>query len=836
MNKVIKIWAKEKWKDKNFIELTWTNFTQNLRSEDKGLGAGTIGVNLTQYNKQVADQWGQKTNTNPNLTNWWIFVQDTSLIEQDPDTPEQESNPPTSNHDSSIIWWGFVGEFTRDIQLNTGDARGSIDVYEFGHWINKNKINYNPISCENGFNPIVDGVIVGNKDPYTSYSLFSTNGLKRFGKYTSNDYTASDASSYFFTVRQAAGHIIMRSIDNNFTDFVLYGDWSQVSSSENRWLEQYETIDSFDGKSLTEAMEAIFDSFSWTYYIDDTDNVVIKFKDKFLSTNSTPLILDNSCESFSLMSEQQKYDKIILNGDRILFFNGLTCYTPWQTSITNQPIGVFPDWTTAELALMVQPKIPATLNQNYLEVQGLTFPGATQSILNSNGEAIVDTDERQIERKLAEYKRLRQQNPKVYSSFVFGYCNPINPSSTSNEPANTCLATFRWPGRWGDFTNTSDALNGFNVLSCFPFVSTQTENEVSNGVLTKSPSETLKSNVDIIKYIDDNDKLEINLRLTNHQTPAATEMRYETNGITIDNKLDNDNYSPTFYYRTFGAMDSNGYRTPLWIEGTRSGNGCMSAKLSFNEKGVIIDSDEPEVYSCWYDEIYQTYNDNGTYNTTVRDLGIKRNEWKITNSGATKFDYYARVGLPDWQTVTHWGRFVFSVGMYSSQKLSMVYGLPNGNKILTIDDDSYKLAIVRPGYVYNTNATNPDKLNWATENKVIRNDSMKMAERMQSLWSYYSRDKRAVKLVFALFNTQGQLNKPIGVTKLNDAIGNGISTVKMTDNKVYEVNSYISSYEFDFNETSPRVYVQTEYPDSPRATREKKLKSVFKERKFSDQG
>lgn len=259
----------------------------------------------------------------------------------------------------------------------------------------------------------------------------------------------------------------------------------------------------------------------------------------------------------------------------------------------------------------------------------------------------------------------------------------------------------------------------------------------------------------------------------------------------------------------------------------------MSSEVHYDYDGVKLKSDEPEVFAYQDDGIYQSVNLDGSYNPTVVDWGVKRDEWKDANVGASKFDPYRC--QRDWLTVAHWGRLVFSFGAYSSQRLSLHYGSPTANKILEIDDESYKLIIARPGYVY---GVDNDGLKYNDANKVVRNDLPKMAERMELLWEYYSKDKKAVKLSFAMFNNQGVLNKPLGNNSAAGAIGLFINEIVNEDGLVYTINSYVSSYELDFSGSSPRILIQTEYPDSPRATREKRLMSVQKKRKyqFTDNG
>lgn len=814
----LKIYLKKNLTDETFYAIDFLNW-QNLRSEDKGLGAGTFQVLLKKYDLTMKAYWDARdfgTGIETNYTNWWVFVQDTSV----------STEAPVSNSDNSIIWWGFIGEFTREIQLLSGDGLGTVSVYEFGHFVNKHKIRYNQTSevNENGFNPIIDSKIVGNKDIRKSYALWDTFGLQKYGRLCGTD---PDETEKYFTVKEAINYMVMRSIPTGYgsIDFYVIPDWSRIDTSvgqPSRWLEQYETIPSGEGMALTDAIDQVLDTIGWTYYINEDNNIVISFFDRNETVNINEITLDSSCESFSIMQEQQSYNGIKLIGDRILYFNALTSYSPMQAS---KSIGVFPNWTDEERLLFVSPKrdpdnpLSNLLNDNIDVLKAKSYiTKGDDPPLDPDGGDIPDSITRQQDRAISEYKTLRQAQPKVYQDFVFGYCNP-------NTPANSgsCLCTWRTPGAYGDLLNSGDAAS--KAIPAFPFCWFQDALDV-----TKKPSELIFTNSEIEQYLDAQDARSIPDRLLDHQTPAATEMKYSDDTISILNKGDR-NFKPTFYYRTYGfnkVYDNGTYPTPLWIDGTKGGDGLMSSQINYDYDGVKLDSDEPEVFAAQDNAIYQSTNVEGNiYTTTVKDWGMKRDEWKDFNVGASKFDPYRN--LREWATVTHWGRFVFAFGAYSSQRVTMQYGEPDADRMLQIDDSSYQLQVARPGYVYDVDSYG---LKYNESNIVVKSDLDKMAERMAILWSYYSRDKKAVKLSNAMFNDKGVLNKPLGATSMAGNIGLFISNIINSDGLSYTINSYVSSFELDLNSDSPRILIQTEYPDSPRNTRDKRLMSVQKKRKY----
>jgi hypothetical protein len=342
------------------------------------------------------------------------------------------------------------------------------------------------------------------------------------------------------------------------------------------------------------------------------------------------------------------------------------------------------------------------------------------------------------------------------------------------------------------------------------------------GVLTKKPKDLIKTDTDIIAFIDTTDAKGNNERLSSHQTPSCAEMRYE---LDIEDDFDNseDYLNPTFYYRSysfFKEYDNGAYPIPIWVKGTVGGNGFMSSKVILDYDGLKLDNDEPEVFACPYSAIYNTV-DGNTYNTTVKDNGVMRTEWNLEEAGASLFDYTRK--KPEWSSIGHWGRMVFSFGAYSAQRLTFAYGNPDSRNKLTIDDDSYKLIITRPGFAYGVDSDSLLMTNGY--NTVFRNDLPKMAERMTLLWDYYSKPKKAVKITTALFDASGNTN----VT--NTTVGTFLTDINI-DGKKITINSIIKSVEYDLNGSSPRVIIQTEYPDSPQKSREKQLKTPHRVRKF----
>jgi hypothetical protein len=832
-----RVWAKETWNDERFMPLYWLD-GESLRLEEKGLGAGSFKVSLEKYNESQRQAWESKNFPDIatlDLTNYWIFIQDVNRVPETEDVTNEETQEitqapidtedpeyqPDSNADPSFIWWGFCGEFTREIQLNSGDNVGTMQVYEFGHWMNKQKIRYFQEGCkDNGFNPMLNGKQVGNKNHTAPNAAFDTYDFIRWGHLTTTDPAETDK---YFTLKEAINNIVMRSVDYTLAGgagFYVKPDWTRVNLEDdgpNTYLNQYETVDSFAGENLTDALDTLLDRITWKYYVDTDMNVRIDFMDKNNVAEQINMQIYDNCESFSIMNEQQSYDSIQLVGDRILFYGSTTTYTP---CVDDKNIGVFPKWTVEERNDFVSPL--GAVSENINTIRDKERPTITTSTPNQGGFSWSNDD--MINREVSEYKTLREKNKNVYRDFFFGYCSPDAPSAGGN-----CFGILNQPGAHNYPSTSQIAAN--EVIALYPFVSYQlglSEVVDEEGNIVKKPKDLLKTDTQIASDIASRDSGPD--RLQSHQTPPSTEMKFENEGLDLDAEDAIDfidvKFEPTFYYRTYGALKEypNGdFFAPFWKDGCQGGSGYMSAKMTLDYDGITLDCDEPEVYACPDDAIFQNVNTNGNYNESIVDFSAPRNEWEIENAGASVFDYFRNKRT--WFTCTHWSRFVFSFGSYSGQRLVLDYGKPDSTNKIIIDDDTYKLVIARPGFVYGVDNAG---LMYNAETVVVRNDLDKMAERMEHLWEYYSKPKKAVKLQFAMFNAVGEVNHP------NTGVGDFYTTITTRDSRVQTVNSFVSTIEYNFNGSSPRITIQTEYPDSPKATRQKKLMSIFKRTKNKD--
>ena len=97
---------------------------------------------------------------------------------------------------------------------------------------------------------------------------------------------------------------------------------------------------------------------------------------------------------------------------------------------------------------------------------------------------------------------------------------------------------------------------------------------------------------------------------------------------------------------------------------------------------------------------------------------------------------------------------------------------------------------------------------------------------MKTLWNFWSKPKRAVQIILPAFDAQGNIIDPAQGGKIGYFFDKVVDEV--SSNTSWEVNSYVASVEYNLDSISPSITIATEYPASPRRTREKKLMSANK--------
>jgi hypothetical protein len=828
----------------NFKEIKKCN-VRNVRFEAKGLGAAQIDVDLNNYSANLRDQFTSGNFTDSGIddisTNKYIFIQDSDLIPGAlaPDDPEYDAtqDPSSSSYvlpnpgDSSVFWWGYISARSLEVQAHSNDMKGSLECLEVGHRINKFKIRH-PKFNQNGFNPKVDGRWIGNKNPTTL--SFNSNP-------SSMATNPSDTSKYW-TIKQVVEYLVHYGVP-----YQIGVDWTAIEDSfavggANRWVEQYEEIPSYEGSDLTGTLEDILDTLSWTYYwsVDD-EELKIRFLDPVGEMDDayvTAYAIPPEAKEFTITSEEQAFEKLVLRGNRVLVAGSVSTYGG------KEHVRVKTNWTDGEATTYTNPNGTA-FNINTIDdsITNTISTATATDIPESAKENPVETEKDKI---FNELKATREKTPNVYQHFLWGMADPSNINISGN-----CLFTSKQPGNWDNEKKINAGTDLENQLFPFfprmvfqnPETTYTTQIDTGETDLLGEPimrTITTPKKIDDLVYdvpIFDNTK---NL----HQTPIATELEF--NDVIPWKPYEKDNEwfnQPRFYYRTLGTTEEydNGIvASEAWQYGDMSGDGLMSSEVSYEWNGIKIKSPHPECFACPYDYLFQMGQlPNDEYDTTLQDFGFQRTEWKEENA-ISKYDPYRG----NYGHKGHWGRLIFSFAAYSNQRIELSYGQDTStDKVKFEEDDSLDLWIIRKGFVPfldKSAGTGGSGLPVTTGNYVLpyyqpddlitKNDMSIAKDRLKTLWAFWSKPKKAVKIVLPLFNTQGNTYTP-GVS-----VGNFFDTVRDTksNSTTWAVNSYIASIEFSFDSMSPSITISTEYPESPRRTRERRLKSSWKMNRFNE--
>jgi len=824
-----------------FTEVKKCN-VRNLRWENKGLGACQIDVDLRHYDDNVKQTFldgngsADISNTNPGT---YIFIQDTGRIVKptdqeillgeavDPDSADYTLPSPA---DVSVIWWGYISARNYEVQAKSNDVKGSLDCLQIGHCVNKFKIRF-PKEIRNGFNPEVDGRILGNKKP--SAQTFLTNP---------NDFATDPLveTSKYWTVRQVVDYTVIYG-----TPFQVTTDWSLLEDSmvvdaPNRWLEQYEQIPSYENEDLTSALEDILDTLGWVYEFSSDEELFIKFfdpignmSDEYIDTYNIP----RNAKQFSITSEEQSYEKIVLRGNRILVAGSVSTYGEWDS------LKLTKSWTDDEQYTYINP-LETGYNYNTLDAT-IDLTKENEAIDNDDGlsdeakeQAKADALTNAKNKVFEKIKVARELLPNVYQHFKWNMGDTETPTISGN-----CLYTNSFVGNWKqekDMQNATTAKE--RAIPFFPRLFFQDSNTTKDVSVPTGELDLLgEPIVEIVKIPKNIDELVYSDPIISderafHQTPIASEMVFEDTIPWKPYEKENEWYNkPRFYYRTFGpAEDFSGtiVYDEAWQYGDLTGDGLMSSEFTLDWQGIKLKSPQPECFAWNSNCIFQQGAvDVAEYDTTVEKFGITTGEW--TNSFAiSNYDpyrvYYAHKG--------HWSRMIFSFAARSNQRLELSYGdLTSTDKIKFEEDESLELWIIRKGFVpylskddgYGGGAIKVPGLplpKWEQSDTIARNDISKAKDRLKTLWNFWSKPKRAVQIILPTFDASGNIYDP-GVT-----IGSFLDTVtdSLSNDTEWEVNSYVSSIEMNLESMSPNITIATEYPASPRRTREKRLMSANK--------
>lgn len=802
-----------------FTEVMKCNIS-NLRQDPKGLGACDIKIDLTHYNEDQKATFTNSSSVIPSIydataVGRYVFIQLVAKMDQeDIDNADYKLLVPW---DPSVVWFGYISARSFEVQCNSNDSIGSLSCYGIGHLINKYQITY-PHPNENGFNPTIDGRLLGNKKTASGLTKLVTNP----------DELGFDVlleTDMFWSVREVVDYLVRYGSPVQLgTSWIRLED-SMESGEPNRWLEMFETIDGYAGSDLTSALEAVLDTISWDYYwSEDDEELKIEFIDPVGNMQDEYIdsyVIPKYAKEFNILSEEQKFEKVILKGDRILFGISNSTYGGKQSLKLNK------DWTDAEATSYAVPalsgfafsqNLSSTVAVNITTIEGLIVNNDS-AIADVPAEAKENENEKTKKQILNTLKAHREKSPYVYQHFTWGLCSPGTPAASGD-----CLATSIQPGNWNNEKEIDAGTYENRLLPAFPFVKLQDD-------VVSSTESTIEGAIYTYPVIDD--------AITLHQTPPATEFKFEDFVPWRPSAPENEWFNkPRFYYRTLGpaaAYDTTTVYDEAWQYGDMAGDGLMSSEFEIDWHGIRVKSPQPESWACGYPYLFhQGAIDEETYDTTVQKFGVQTTEWE-SSSALSDYDPY-RV---NYMHKGHWSRLIFSYAAYSKQYLQLSFGESTStDKIKFEEDDSLKLWIIRKGFVPYLDTTIGiggagnvvPKLPlpyYVTDDIVARNDLTIAKDRLKTLWNFWNKEKRAVRIVLPAYDNAGNLYDP-GVS-----VGDFFDTVidAGSNNTEWNVNSYVTSIEYLLDLSEPKIVITTEYPASPRKTRTRQLKSsVMKKR------
>ena len=823
----------------------------SFRKELNGLGASEITVDLRDYSDPNFNE-GDENYTNIGISvNDWILIVNTDVSGKS--TPDSSAGIT----DKDVVWWGYVSNFSWEMSKGFKQFRGNMTCYEFGHYLRTQSITFENSTLEKsaiqkGFNPVNEGHYLGNCDnsdyenekkrlqdiadtskklldetpqnhpAYASrlesyendikalnnFSEKSTGYAPKLLKFNLGTDPLKDVKKYWTPLR------LIKFATVNACKYNMEFNPDNISLETNRFLDTVETFDSIEGKDFIQVVDELLDPLKVIFEVTSTSYISVKLVDVKKPVSNYIYQVDQAVSDFRITNEESKYDKVILNGDRVLVSATVTTYAPSGGNII---YGLKRGWTDEQTKAYVNILGDNKTYTDLVDEYNQYANGVKDDIEQDNEEykkKLIEQADDKFKKILKTYETARQKYQNVYQEFQWQ-------TGATEGDGSKVLFTCSNPGY-------KDKGSIFPIFPLYKFQPNGYGDSL-NGV------DSIRSSF-AVGGEPENLSLD-NSKSSYHATPGLSEMEFEdfipvenytTFGEATFTGVYNKNMTPTFFYRSLGyerEYDGETHNAPVWYDGTLQTDGLMSSEMNCYWYGFKLKSPYPECFGCGDVEIFK--DPYGGSSWEFQDYGMTRGEWSdsLGVKGTSEYD-------PDSRTYAHkghWGRMVFTFSAYSSQRVSVYAGNFSGEKVKEITDDSYKMWVLRKGLVYRVKDTYnvagiewkyPDIINSLDplpQDKIVRNDLKFMQDDLILYWQYYGRDKRALRIEQRMFDENGKtLNPQVKIGDFWNVVRDG--------NGSMNVNSYVASVEYLLDLGKPRIVITTEYPASPERTRRRQIK------------
>jgi hypothetical protein len=611
-------------------------------------------------------------------------------------------------------------------------------------------------------------LVINHRVPFESYNPTSSDGLALGNRDGSSirikdiGYLSSQLTTHYWTVDQAIRHGISQV---NTGTIALDVDRALIPENDI-YIDNFETLPSGEGMNPIDWISDALGTYEFVLRFDSESVLSFVVFNPNIRQNGLEFTLPEDCYDFVVQRTDDKYSGIKLIGDRIQINYSVSAYNEAGVFV-----GIDRMWSDESATTFVQPddRVPSI-----------------EALIDGEIDDVFKTGDRDqaLQTICNDMQSLRANDRSTYQEFRYLYGNFNTP-----ETSGSVLWTTTKPG---------DLDYGDDIV-IFPQIVFQN----NDGTLQSSPQ---------ILSVD--------------KTPSASEFDYPEGDILIDE--DGTTIKPGMFYRALGyfrGYGSEDHWAPYWYSGTEPTKNGISFALELDWYGIRVESPYPETLASPEDDLFREYL-NGSW-TAVEDYGVQRDEWDTEDKSASSWDpeYFGRNvdGAIQNGGIGHWKRLIFTLAAKSAQRLEIKLG-DTDLRPLTIYDDSYKVILNRRGTVIGLERLTGDyrdeinRLKRVQDDTFVRNDAEEAFRYATALFEYYSKQKAAVRFSRRLVSENAE------TMDITLTIGDFVKRIYDGDTFFFECNSTVSSIEYIFESTEPRMIISTEIPASPKRTRERRVR------------